>query len=155
MLVSKGENDMVRSILLAAVFGIATSVSAGAEEAYTVHPFEGSFDDATFSVESAIVGRGLVIDYVSHTGDMLNRTAADVGSDVKLFEAADVFLFCSAVMSRKVMESDPMNIAHCPYGIFVADREGQVMIGHRNYPEGAMQEVQALLDEIVREAVGD
>jgi len=106
-------------------------------------------------VESAIVGRGLVIDYVSHTGDMLNRTAADVGSDVKLFEAADVFLFCSAVVSRKVMESDPMNIAHCPYGIFVADREGQVTIGHRNYPEGAMQKVQALLDEIVREAVGD
>lgn len=146
---------MVRSIIWAGVLGVAAAFSASAEEAYTVYPFEGSFGDATFSVESAIVGRGLVIDYVSHTGDMLNRTAADVGSDVKLFEAADVFLFCSAVVSRKVMEADPMNIAHCPYGIFVADRDGQVMIGHRNYPEGAMQDVQALLGEIAREAVGD
>ena len=95
-----------------------------------------------------------MIDYVSHTGEMLNRTAEDVGSSTKLFEAADIFVFCSAVLSRKVMEADPMNIAHCPYGIFVAEREGKVMVGYRNYPEGPMQQVQTLLDEIVREAVG-
>ena len=114
-----------------------------------------SFEDATFSVESAIIGRGLVIDLVSHTGEMLERTRADVGSDIVLFDAADVFLFCSASLSRKVMEADPMNLAHCPYGIFVSDREGEVTVGYRNYPEGPMQEVQAFLDEIVREAVGD
>ena len=65
-----------------------------------------------------------------------------------------MFLFCSAVVSRKVMEEDPMNIAHCPYGVFVAERDGDVMVGYRTYPDGAMQEVQALLDEIAREAVG-
>ena len=86
---------------------------------------------------------------------MLARTAVDVGSDVVLFEEADVYLFCSAVVSRKVMEADPMNIAHCPYGIFVAEREGEVMIGYRNYPEGPMQEVQALLDSIVQDALGN
>ena len=53
------------------------------------------------------------------------------------------------------MEADPMNIAHCPYGIFVAEREGKVMVGYRTYPEGAMQDVQALLDEIVKEAVAN
>jgi uncharacterized protein (DUF302 family) len=127
---------------------------AHAEGGSTVYDFDGSFDDATFGVESAIVDQGLVIDYVSHTGEMLNRTAADVGSSTKLFEAADIFVFCSAVLSRKVMEADPMNIAHCPYGIFVAEREGKVMVGYRNYPEGPMQQVQTLLDEIVREAVG-
>jgi uncharacterized protein (DUF302 family) len=137
---------------------VALSLCAGAaaaDETAVVHPFDGSFEDATFAVETAIVGRGLVIDYVSHTGEMLARTAADVGSDVTLFEAADIFLFCSAVLSRKVMEADPMNIAHCPYGIFVAEREGEVMIGHRTYPEGPMQEVQALLDDIAREAAGN
>lgn len=119
----------------------------------TTYEFDGSFEDATFAVESAIVDKGLVIDYVSHTGTMLNRTAADVGSDKKLFDAADIFLFCSAVLSRKVMEADPMNIAHCPYGIFVADQGGKVMVGYRNLPEGPMQEVQALLDEIAKSAV--
>jgi uncharacterized protein (DUF302 family) len=144
---------MLRSILLAGAICAATVASA--QETSTVYPFEGSFDDATFSVESAIMGRGLVIDYVSHTGEMLKRTGKDVGSDVTLFDDADIFLFCSAVLSRKMMEADPMNIAHCPYGIFVADREGQVMIGYRNYPKGVMQEVQSLLDDIVREAIDE
>ncbi|MCD2362316.1 DUF302 domain-containing protein [Sulfitobacter mediterraneus] len=131
------------------------AVTAQADTLSTSYDFDGSFDDATFSVESAIVGRGLVIDYVSHTGEMLNRTGADVGSDVKIFDGADIFLFCSAVLSRKVMEADPMNIAHCPYGIFVTDKDGKVSVGYRNYPEGPMQEVQSLLDDIVREAVGE
>lgn len=126
---------------------------AFAQELATTYPFKGSFEDATFAVESAIVGRGLVIDYVSHTGEMLARTAADVGSDVELFKAADVFLFCSAQVSREVMEANPMNIAFCPYGIFVTDTAGEISVGYRNYPEGEMQKVQALLDEIVQEAI--
>ncbi|MBE0453105.1 DUF302 domain-containing protein [Roseovarius autotrophicus] len=141
----------MRKTILAGLFGLV-ALPALAGEA-TTYPFEGTFDDATFAVESAIVGRGLVIDLRSHVGEMLNRTGADVGSDVKIFEAADIFLFCSATLSREVMEADPMNIAHCPYGIFVAEREGGVMVGYRNMPEGEMQKVQAFLDEIVQEAL--
>ena len=94
-----------------------------------------------------------MIDHVSHTGEMLARTASDVGSEVKIFRAADVFLFCSAVVSRKVMEADPMNIAHCPYSIFVTDIDGEVSVGYPTYPDGPMQEVQALLDEITQSAL--
>ncbi|MDC0135727.1 DUF302 domain-containing protein [Sulfitobacter sp.] len=145
----------MRSFISAALACLVLTGAASADEASVVYPFEGTFEDATFGVENAIIGKGLVIDYVSHTGDMLARTAADVGSSVEIFGAADVFLFCSAVVSRKVMEADPMNIAHCPYGVFVAERAREVMIGYRTYPEGPMQEVQALLDEIAREAVGN
>ena len=143
---------------------LATAVAAGAlaliaatplaaQEAITT-PFDGSFEDATFAVENAIVNRGLVVDWVSHVGEMLNRTGADVGSDTRVFENADVFLFCSAVLSREVMEADPMNIIHCPYGVFVAETADGVVVGHRSYPDGPMQKVQALLDEIVTEATG-
>ena len=145
----------MKSLLLSGVMSVILTGSALANDTSTVYDFDGSFDDAAFSVESAIIGQGLVIDYVSHTGEMLNRTGADVGSTKQLFDAADIFVFCSAVLSRKVMEIDPMNIAHCPYGIFVAEREGRVMIGYRNYPDGPMQEVQSLLDDIVQEALGD
>jgi uncharacterized protein (DUF302 family) len=145
---------MIRNTLLAAACAF-TAGAAFAEGEAIVYDFDGSFDDATFGVESAIVGRGLVIDYVSHTGEMLARTAEDVGSEVEIFDQADIFLFCSAVLSRKVMEMDPMNIVHCPYAIFVAERDGKVMIGHRDYPDGPMEEVEALLDDIVREAGGE
>lgn len=138
-----------------ALLALILGGSAASAQEVTTYPFDGSFEDAAFAVETAIVGKGLVVDYRSHVGEMLNRTGADVGSDVRIFDNADVFLFCSAVLSRKVMEADPMNIAHCPYGIFVTDREGQVSVGYRHLPEGAMQEVQTLLDGIAREAVGE
>ncbi|MGR3814864.1 MAG: DUF302 domain-containing protein [Cognatishimia activa] len=121
-------------------------------EAPVLVAYDGSFEDASFAVESAIVDRGLVIDYVSHVGDMLNRTGVDVGSDAAIFDAADIFLFCSAVLSREVMEADPSNIQFCPYGIFVTEINGDVSIGHRTYPEGPMQKVQALLQDIVTDA---
>ncbi|QGX99873.1 DUF302 domain-containing protein [Roseovarius faecimaris] len=137
----------------AALAAMCFAVPSMAQEQAVIYDYKGSFDDASFAVESAIIGQGLVIDYVSHTGEMLNRTGEDVGSDVRLFEEADIFLFCSATLSRKVMEADLMNIAHCPYGIFVAEKDGRIMIGYRTYPDGPMQEVQALLDEIVQNAL--
>lgn len=141
----------MRAILAAAVLAAAP---AAAQEAVT-YDYDGSFADAAFGVESAIIDRGLVIDFTSHVGEMLNRTMEDVGGEEKLFDAADIYLFCSAVLSREVMEADPMNIAHCPYGVFVAERDGQVMVGYRSMPDGEMQKVQTLLDEIAREATGN
>ncbi|MEY3003197.1 MAG: hypothetical protein RLZZ491_373 [Pseudomonadota bacterium] len=137
------------------VFGLTlafTPVAAAAQDAITF-AYPGSYDDARFAVENAIIDRGLVIDFTSHVGDMLNRTGADVGSATTVFDNAEIFLFCSAAVSRRVMEADPMNIMHCPYGIFVAERDGAVMIGHRDYPDGPMQEVEALLDAIILEAM--
>lgn len=140
----------MRLLLSAALTALALPALA---DGVTTYATDDSFDDAAFAVETAIVGRGLVIDYVSHVGEMLARTKDDVGGTMDLFDDADVFLFCSATASRAVMEADPMNIAHCPYGVFVAEREGEVMVGYRTYPEGEMQKVQAFLDEIVQDAL--
>jgi uncharacterized protein (DUF302 family) len=139
-------------------FALALLLAAPAaadEASVTAYPFDGSFEDAAFAVEAAIVGQGLVLDHVNHVGAMLARTGADVGSAVHLFDAAQVFTFCSAVVSRQVMEADPENLAFCPYGIYVAEREGRVTVGYRRYPPGALQAVEALLDTIARAAVGD
>ncbi len=136
---------------LALILSLA-ALPVHAEEAIT-YSYDGSFEDAAFAVETAIVNRGFVVDHVSHVGEMLARTAEDVGSDVEIFEAADVYLFCSATLSRQVMEADPMNVVHCPYNIFVYAREGEVTVGHRDYPEGPMDAVKDMLREIVEEAV--
>jgi uncharacterized protein (DUF302 family) len=131
---------------------VLAAMPAAAEEVVT-HDFDGSYEDATFALENAIIGQGLVVDHVSDVGDMLARTREDVGSDVVLYDGAVVMQFCSASLSRKMMEADPLNIAHCPYGIFVIDRDGAVQIGYRTFPEGEMQEVQAFLETIVQEAL--
>jgi uncharacterized protein (DUF302 family) len=142
------------AVLLAACLATGTAAQAGGVTTYEV---AGEFDEVAFGVESAIVGRGFVVDYVSHVGEMLNRTATDVGATTQVFNQANVYLFCSAVLSRKMMEADADNIGHCPYGIFVYERAegaGTVHVGYRHMPDGPMQEVQGLLDEIAREAAG-
>lgn len=100
------------ALLMLAPGGAAAQSDVG-QQAIT-YAFDGSFDDALFSVENAILNRGVVIEYTSHVGDMLSRTAADMDSYTVIFDQAQIFLFCSAAISRRVTEADPMNIVHCP-----------------------------------------
>lgn len=140
---------------LAGVMLLALAGTGFADEAPVTYTVDDSFDNVAFAVESAIVGAGLVVDHVSHPGEMLERTRADVGSDKVLFTQADVFSFCSAQVSRQVMEADLANVQHCPYGIFVyetPDAPGRVTVGHRAY-SGSMAPVQDLLAGIVKEAL--
>lgn len=150
---------MIRTLMICATLStaaLAVPMVALADEQpdlfVTVETDE-SFDDVTFAVESAILAQGLVIDSVSHTGDMLERTKDAVGSDVVLFTGADIYQFCSATVSRAVMEADPMNLRFCPYAIYVYQQpDGAVTVGHRGYV-GTMEPVNALLDGIVKEAL--
>lgn len=142
-------------LLLGIVVALAAQ-TAWAEDmiSYTT---DQSFDDVIFGLENAIIDEGLVVDHVSHTGEMLDRTRADVGSDVRIFDQADIYSFCSALLSREVMEADWTNVRFCPYDIFVAVRHEapqETIIGFRAYPESEMQKIQTLLDRIARAAIG-
>lgn len=133
---------------------IATSAPAQDMVSYET---DQSFDDVIFGLENAILDEGLVIEGTSHVGEMLERTRADVGSDVVIFDNADVYSFCSAKVSRMVMEADPMNIMYCPYDIFVAvrhDSPDTTIIGFRSFPPGPMDAVHEMLDRIARSAIG-
>ncbi len=146
----------MRTLLMTAGLATCLATAAPAQDMIT-YTTDQPFEDVIFGLENAIIDQGLVIDSTSHVGDMLERTRADVGSDVTIFIKADVYSFCSAAVSRKVMEADPMNIVFCPYDIFVTvspETPDQTMIGFRSYPEGAMKEVEALLDTIARAAIG-
>jgi hypothetical protein len=145
---------MKRLLATLALTITASSVSAADMITYDT---DQSFEDVTFGLENAILDAGLVIDHVSHTGDMLERTKGDVGSDVTLFLQADVYSFCSAKLSRDVMEADPMNIVFCPYDIFVMVRPETpevTTIGFRTFPDGAMKTIETLLDDIAKAAIG-
>lgn len=141
-------------LVLTAIIGASFAIAEGTAVTYTV---DQDFDDITFGLENAITNKGLIIDSVSHVGVMLERTKTDVGSDVTIFKHAEVYSFCSASLSRKMMEADPMNLQFCPYGIFVMQKPGEdvTTIGYRVMPKGAMKEVEAMLDEIVHEAIGE
>ena len=145
----------MKRLLASLALTVAASSVAAAD--LITYDTDQSFDDVTFGLENAILDAGLVIDHVSHIGDMLERTKADVGSDVTLFLEAQSYSFCSAKTSREVMEADPMNIAFCPYDIFVMVRPetpDTTTIGFRSFPEGAMKQVEAMLDGLAKAAIG-
>lgn len=115
------------------------------------------------NLEQAIIGRGLVITGVSHVADMLARTGIDLGSTRQVYIHAEVLEFCSATLSRRMMEADPSNIVFCPYGIAIyerADQPGKIYLAHERLQgrgsgdvSETMKEIDALLDSIIREAL--
>lgn len=146
----------MKHVILAAALTCAAQIAVAQD--MVTYRTDQSFDDVAFGLENAILDMGLLVDHVSHVGEMLERTRADVGSDVVVFTQADVYSFCSAKVSRSVMEADPMNIVFCPYDIFVAvtpEAPDETIIGFRQFPEGPMQEVQTLLDTIVKNALDE
>jgi uncharacterized protein (DUF302 family) len=124
---------------------------------------QGKFDTVREDVEIAITGRGLVLDYVSHIGAMLERTGKDIGATKKVFDKAESLLFCSASVSRHTMEADPANIVFCPYSIVIytlPQDPKTVYVGYRRPvstaaepSKAALKEAEDLLDGIVREAL--
>jgi len=142
----------MRSLLTTAVLLLASPLAA--QEIMTITVPE-TVDDMEFAVESAILDMGLTIDFISYTGAMLARTGADVGSDVELYSGATLYNFCSAKVSRQVLEADPANIAYCPYTIFVyslPESPDETIVGHQVYPGASMAPANALLDAIVKSA---
>lgn len=142
--------------------GFAGAGAASAAELLTKSK-TGSFEDVKFDLTNAVIERGLVVDYTGSVAGMLDRTGADVGSTKKLYRHAEYFIFCSAKLSRQMMEADPANIGFCPFVVFIYEREdkpGEIVVGVRP-PAGrgddasrkALAEVAALLEGIVTDAV--
>lgn len=123
----------------------------------------GSFEDVRDAVDMAITGRGMVVNNVSHVGEMLERTGKDLGETRQIFLKAEVLEFCSAVVSRKMMEADPDNIVFCPYVIsvyVVPEKPDEVRIAYRKpqivgspASQKALKAVDELLSGIVRDAL--
>lgn len=135
----------------------ALAIPAFASEGIEIATASGNFDEVKESVTLAIEGRGLVINSVSKVGEMLERTGTDLGAARKLYGKAEVFEFCSAKVSRQMMEADPRNLVYCPYTIAVYTlpaQPGKVFVSYRKPPSGpAFAPVDSLLQGIVREAV--
>lgn len=155
---------------LACVFGLvgmsmaaAGNVSAAdAADPLTARTVERTFADARVDLQNAIVNQGLTIDFNGKIGNMLKRTAKDVGASGELYTDAEYFTFCSSLLSRRMMDADPLNMGLCPYVMFVFERvdsKGKVTVGYKRLPDRgseaskmALIEINGLLEKILLEA---
>jgi Domain of unknown function DUF302 len=139
---------------------LACSSNAFAQDLKT-HSKKGDFEDVKFELKDAIIRRGLAIDYTGHINTMLERTGAEVGSTRRVYKNAEFFLFCSAKLSRAMIEADPINVGYCPYVVFLyeaAEKPGEIVVGYRRpLPRGNAASKQALaaIEELLAGVVTD
>ena len=138
-----------------------TSASALANEPVTYNRKGATYEDVRLELETAIVNEGLKIDYTGNIAAMLQRTGPDVGSNQPIYQHAEFFTFCSAKLSRAMMEADPATMSQCPYVMFIYQRAAttrDVVVGYRKVSAPgraakALEEINQLLDRIARAAV--
>ena len=155
---------IVGALLCSALIGSAATTIASADEPRTFRT-KGKYDDVRFELNNAIIARGLAITTTGNIGEMLDRTGADVGSTLKVYTSAEYITFCSAKLSRQMIEADPANLSFCPFVLVIYETiatPGEIVIAFRPLsPHGspaskaAIAAAEALLVSIAQEATKD
>ena len=95
---------------------------------------------------------------VSHAATMLDRTAEAVGATRRIYDEAEIVLFCKSDLSYRLVESNPHNIVLCPYSVAIytlTTEPGRVYLSiPRPYAgDPVVEPIAALLAEIIEEVV--
>lgn len=154
---------LIRPVAVLAILGCfhwGAALAADASAEVNIRTTKTPFQDVLTDVEAAIVNQGLVIDLKGNIGGMLDRTAKDLGGK-PIYAQAQYFSFCSARLSRAMLEADPANMGFCPFVVFVyerADQPGTTTVGYRRPPAGsgaataAFAAIDKLLAGVIAEA---
>jgi len=152
---------MKKLFALCALFCLPFSALAG--EGYTVlFKTQGDFQYVRDSLETAIEGKGLVVNHTNKVAEMLERTGKDLGATKQVFEYGEQFEFCSATISRAMMEADPHAIVMCPYivSVYKIPNDKNIYISYRKPPvtgnpalQEALAELEKLLADIIKDAL--
>lgn len=159
----KALSNIIFATCLSGFICAGTSAFAG-NNSIKSYQLEGSYEDVLFDLSEALTNKGLVVDHRARVANMLNRTAKDVGATKTVYKNGEVLEFCSAKLSRDAMEADPLNMAFCPYSMFVFEttaKPGFVTVGFKTLigadspaSKKALAAVNKLMNDMVREAAG-
>jgi len=149
--------------ILAMVMLCSMSMAAWAADNYAVvFKAHGTYQEVRDQVQSAIEGKGLKINATHKIAEMLERTGKDLGASKQIYENAEQFDFCSAEISRKMMEADPNAITMCPYliSVYKLPKDNHVYIAYRKPAatknlalKKVLVEVDKMLTDIIKDAM--
>lgn len=138
-------------------------LSTLAAESYVVlFKTQGAYQDVRDSLEAAIEGKGLKVNHSNKIAAMLDRTGKDLGASKRVYEEAEQLEFCSATLSRQMMEADPHAIVMCPYivAVYTVPNDKHVYLAYRKPPatrnpelKKALAGVEKMLTEIIQDAM--
>ncbi|MEW6133448.1 MAG: DUF302 domain-containing protein [Pseudomonadota bacterium] len=139
----------MKKLLALALLAFASTLAHAADNYVVVFKAQGSYTDVRDFIRMGIESEGLVINNVGHIADMLERTGKDLGATRHVYDHGEQFEFCSATLSRAMMEVDPHAIALCPFIISVYQMSGDstVYVSYRK----PVQTKNAALRKVLRE----
>lgn len=149
------------AFLLVGACSLVAGSALAADDPLTTRTVKRAYDDVRFDLQNAIINEGLKVDLNGHVGDMLKRTAADLGAKGDVFTNAEYFTFCSSQLTRAMVEADPSNLGLCPYTMFMYQRVGsdEVSVGYKSMgmrgneaSQKALAAINALMKKILDEA---
>ncbi|MCB1736232.1 MAG: DUF302 domain-containing protein [Gammaproteobacteria bacterium] len=129
-----------------------------------VYSGETSFADAKENLKFAVTNLGMVISDELHLSEMLDRTGKDLGLTKRVYAQAETIAWCSASLSRKMVEAASTSLVFCPFAVSLYEREGEpgkVYAAFRkpwlgeagDEARAVMEEVEAMYHEVAAAAV--
>jgi len=152
----------MKKLFLFAWLALASSMTLAADNYSVVFKAQGDYAFVRDLVQAAIESKGLKINSVNRIADMLERTGKDLGATKKIYEGGEQFEFCSARISRDMMEADPQALVLCPYiiSVYTVPGDKTVYVAYRKPPvvknpklKKALDDVEKLLTEIIKEGI--
>jgi uncharacterized protein (DUF302 family) len=154
----------MKNLILALFLSYAAASMAADKNDYAqIYTTQGDFATVRDAVVSSVEGHGLKINHINHISDMLARTGKDLGASKEVYLNAEQIEFCSATLSRSMMEADANNIMVCPYSIAVYNLPAQpntIYVSYRKPPvvkaadsQAIFKQVEQLLNDIITEGI--
>ena len=121
---------------------------------------EDTFENVEENLRLAIENQGLVITYTAHVGEMLDRTAKDLGIDHHVYVAANVLEFCSAGLTHEMVAANPEDLVFCPYSVHLYElsaEPGVIYVGYKRPRLDGVEVVAPLeaIDDLLNTIVND
>lgn len=138
------------------------ALSLAADRYNVVFKAKGKYEDVRDQLQAAIEGKGLKINHMNQIAGMLERTGKDLGASKQIYGGGEQFEFCSATISRAMMEADPHAIVMCPYiiSVYTVPNDPAVYVAYRKPGstknpslKKALLGVETLLTEIIKEGI--
>jgi uncharacterized protein (DUF302 family) len=148
--------------LIALFLLICPGLTLAEKGPYVTRSAESGFEEVMQNLRLAIQDRGLYINNEMHMAEMLERTGKDLGFSGQAYLKAESIEFCSAVLSRKMVEEDPRRVVNCPFiiSVYVLPAEpGRTFVAYRapaleeTQASAVMREVAEMLQTLATAAV--
>lgn len=148
----------LRTVLavIATAAGLAAALPAAAQELVVRSVQAASYQDVHDALIDAVAEQGIAPPSESDFGDLLARTAADLGHRPDLYAEARLVSFCSTPIAARLAAESVHNMLYCPLAIAVyrlpAERDRVYLSYRRNADSAGGKAAEALLERIVERA---